>query len=100
MAKVAAASGTIQFSLNGSPVLFNLANNEGLSLQGTVFTFSALQGNPDFYVSALAYLVCGKDVSCETTITPIPGALPLFASGLGGLGLLGWRRRKRKPVAA
>ena len=31
--------------------------------------------------------------------TPIPAALPLFASGLGALGLLGWRR-KRKPVAA
>jgi hypothetical protein len=32
-------------------------------------------------------------------ITPIPAALPLFASGLGGLGLLGWRR-KRKAAAA
>lgn len=31
--------------------------------------------------------------------TPIPGALPLFASGLGGLGLLTWRR-KRKNAAA
>jgi hypothetical protein len=30
---------------------------------------------------------------------PIPGALPLFASGLVGLGLLGWRR-KRKNAAA
>jgi hypothetical protein len=26
--------------------------------------------------------------------TPIPGALPLFASGLGIIGLLHWRRRK------
>ena len=31
--------------------------------------------------------------------TPLPAALPLFASGLGALGLLGWRR-KRKNVAA
>lgn len=31
--------------------------------------------------------------------TPIPAALPLFATGLGGLGLLGWRR-KRKAFAA
>jgi hypothetical protein len=27
--------------------------------------------------------------------TPIPAALPLFASGLGALGLLGWRRKKK-----
>jgi len=27
--------------------------------------------------------------------TPIPGALPLFATGLGALGMLGWRRKKK-----
>jgi len=27
-------------------------------------------------------------------VTPIPAALPLFATGLGALGLLGWRRKK------
>ena len=26
--------------------------------------------------------------------TPLPAALPLFATGLAGLGLLGWRRKK------
>ena len=31
--------------------------------------------------------------------TPLPAALPLFATGLGALGLLGWRR-KRKTAAA
>jgi hypothetical protein len=37
----------------------------------------------------------------EVTISPVPlpGALPLFATGLGALGLLGWRR-KRKGLAA
>jgi uncharacterized protein (TIGR03118 family) len=27
--------------------------------------------------------------------TPIPAALPLFATGLAGLGLLGWRRKRK-----
>jgi hypothetical protein len=31
--------------------------------------------------------------------TPIPGTLPLFATGLGGLGLLGWRRKRNPPVS-
>jgi hypothetical protein len=30
-----------------------------------------------------------------TTNTPLPAALPLFATGLGGLGLLGWRRKRK-----
>jgi hypothetical protein len=30
--------------------------------------------------------------------TPLPAALPLFAGGLGTLGVLGWRR-KRKAAA-
>jgi len=33
-----------------------------------------------------------------TASTPFPAALPLFATGLGALGVLGWRR-KRKQVA-
>jgi hypothetical protein len=29
-----------------------------------------------------------------TITTPLPATLPLFATGLAGLGLLGWRRKK------
>jgi hypothetical protein len=32
--------------------------------------------------------------------TPLPGALPLFATGLGALGLLGWRRKKKAATLA
>src|SRR6185437_7250892 len=32
--------------------------------------------------------------------TPLPATLPLFASGLGVMGLLGWRKKKRKNSAA
>ena len=41
-----------------------------------------------------------SDVSdADVSATPIPAAFPLFATGLGALGLLGWRR-KRKAQAA
>ena len=33
-------------------------------------------------------------------ITPLPTTLPLFATGLGALGLLGWRRKKAAPLNA
>jgi len=29
-------------------------------------------------------------------VTPLPAALPLFATGLGGLGVFGWRRKWKK----
>ena len=31
--------------------------------------------------------------------TPLPAALPLLATGLGALGLLGWRRKWKKAAA-
>ena len=38
-------------------------------------------------------------LSINNSASPLPAALPLFATGLGALGLLGWRR-KRKNAAA
>jgi hypothetical protein len=32
--------------------------------------------------------------SLTVNVTPLPAALPLFAGGLGALGLLGWRRKR------
>ena len=37
-------------------------------------------------------------LTAEVAATPLPAALPLFAGGLGALGLLGWRG-KRKAAA-
>jgi hypothetical protein len=36
----------------------------------------------------------------EVTTTPLPAALPLFATGLSALGLLGWRRKRNSAVQA
>jgi hypothetical protein len=31
---------------------------------------------------------------------PLPAALPLFATGLGALGLIGWRRKRKAAAVA
>jgi hypothetical protein len=35
------------------------------------------------------------DIADSSVVTPLPAALPLFATGLLGLLLLGWRRKKK-----
>ena len=36
----------------------------------------------------------------EPVASAPPGALPLFATGLGALGLLGWRRKRKAQAVA
>jgi hypothetical protein len=87
---------TSGFLLNGVFVTFADANTNKLNLTGTVFTFQEDGADfPQFYVSGLAYDTTGGGGQGST---PIPGALPLFASGLGALGLIA-QRRKRKAKA-
>ena len=38
--------------------------------------------------------------SANFTATPLPSALPLFATALGALGLLGWRRKRKAQAVA
>ena len=40
------------------------------------------------------------EIVASLSQTPLPAALPLFATGLGALGLLGWRRKRKAQVAA
>jgi hypothetical protein len=40
------------------------------------------------------------DLTGSITPTPLPAALPLFATGIGGLGLLGWRRKRKAQAVA
>jgi hypothetical protein len=39
-------------------------------------------------------------ISPEVSGAPLPAALPLFAAGLGALGLLGWRRKRKAAALA
>ena len=67
-------------TLNSVPT-FSLFGYAEVAFPGTVFP----AGNGSIHVDVVA--------APPVAATPIPGALPLFVSAIGGLGLLGWRRR-------
>jgi hypothetical protein len=66
----------------------------GISADGTIIVGDGIDpsGQPEAWMASISL----KDPPLET---PLPAALPLFATDLGGLGLLGWRR-KRKALSA
>jgi hypothetical protein len=104
------------------------ANNFSATTGGTAYLYEGMSHNifgswtttEDFVVDSLAlgsWDVTGLTISAggwgsstgaatddidsitlPGTETPLPAALPLFATGLGAMGLFGWRR-KRKAVA-
>ena len=91
------------FSLNG-----NLLSSTGSTGYGSLVSFlipaALFQGSNVFEVVVQNDPFDGPNptgllVSADVSAVPLPAALPLFASGIGALGLLGWRRKKRKPVA-
>jgi hypothetical protein len=60
--------------------------------------FSPLGGTVGLVTYFGAWGFSGGSFDTVLTPTPLPAALPLFASGLAAIGLLGWLR-KRKPAA-
>jgi hypothetical protein len=73
--------------------------SSSLFAPGSVLTFTAndirlnLSGTCGACARLTAYSII-LDVTTTPTV-PLPTTLPLFATGLGALGLLGWRRKKK-----
>jgi len=102
---------TVDVDINGSPIL--AAENSCTSCTTTLTwqlfttTFTATSTS-----TVLAFL--NGDPSNDTSngldnisinvanppSTPLPATLPLFAAGLGGLGLLGWRKKRKNAALA
>jgi hypothetical protein len=64
---------------------------------GSSSTLELLNGDPAS--DSLNGLDNVSVVNEGVSATPIPGALPLFASGLGAMGFFGWRRKRKIPAA-
>lgn len=70
--------------IDGSPVLY----------VATLFG-SLVGGNYFLRVSGVGGSEAAYGGPMSNTVVPIPGALPLFATGLGAFGLLAWRRKRK-----
>jgi hypothetical protein len=76
-------------------------NNAGDSLDGDTLTIDFSGSSiTDGSLTDSSGLKTPLDLGGTITETPLPAALPLFASGLGALGLLGWRRKRKAQAAA
>jgi hypothetical protein len=62
-------------------------------------TFASLGLTPAKYVYSWGE-VADPTFTIQVAATPLPAALPLFAGGLGAMGLLGWRRKRKAQATA
>jgi hypothetical protein len=75
----------------------------GRAIGGTTF-FGPIE--PEQYVFSLAGILFPLstrallEIVTDPVVTPLPAALPLFATGLGALGLIGWRRKRKAAALA
>jgi hypothetical protein len=64
------------------------------------FTLTETDNSGPFGFPIGTYTIPFQVTELEQVSTPLPAALPLFAGGLGALGLLGWCRKKKAARAA
>lgn len=87
---VPAIAGQQTFSFLG--VLFDSPQVGRVRITSGNKALGALQFDPDIVV--MDDFIFGE----PTNPVPLPAALPLFATGLGALGLLDWRRRRKQAA--
>jgi hypothetical protein len=91
---------TILATVNSAFTTYNLASAigplTGLALLNGEQAFATTAGNLIINTSGDSTFTATTGV----TATPIPAAFPLFATGLGALGLLGWRRKRKAHATA
>jgi hypothetical protein len=114
--------GGVNFVASNTDVLYFDANNQVLTDLGGQADFhpipipqTELGDRPAFFgfesdVDLIKYVQINADAgqgratldnfTSEIMTTPLPAALPLLATGLGVMGLLGWSRKRKGPSVA
>lgn len=106
------ASATVKDNLNDIMSLGvstgNYTSGTKHEIFGAVFFPSVLPSSLDISTSSLASILGGPgtvdyaisiNLPDGAYVTPLPAALPLFAAGIGTLGLLRWFRRRKDAAA-
>ena len=81
-------------SLAGYVIISSVAGSS-FDIDGSSLTFRNNAGQLIGSCSSSVGFDCGNTSIEAVATTPVPAALPLFATGLGALGLLGRRRKKK-----
>lgn len=96
----------VDYSINPDPTTAQFSLNDNLGLLSTGLSFSAqtltlttagivgggsIDADVDTIVTADARIITTEKL---ITAVPVPAALPLLLSAIGGLGFLGWRSRR------
>jgi hypothetical protein len=106
--------GTTDFTATASKLFFNFGDNTSFQYLGfddSAGPYLIEFGNATTSCNGIPSSIClligssGGNISEQGVVqiastTPLPAALPLFATGLGALGLLGWRRNRKAGALA
>jgi hypothetical protein len=91
------------FNLDGGCIYHITFTQRGTNMQG-LFGIDYSFLDPSSLDPSTVLVTDGVNLTASlasgTSATPLPAALPLFATGLGALGLLSWRRKKKAQAVA
>jgi hypothetical protein len=103
--------GVLEFASSGGVGEFDALPNGNVIYEAGGSSCDGFGGPQDFCAQEWAAPENGTVATTEETgtvvigtaavsTTPLPAALPLFASGLGALAMFGWRKKRKNAAAA